>query len=298
MVMSARNRNKPPQQDAYASSTASSSRMNDLLSICIPTYNHAEPLRRTLEAMVPQAKRLNIPIYISDNASKDNTKKIVESFQKTYPYIFYRYNKENLGIDQNMIFAARMASSKYVWTIGARRILLPGMLDKVYRLLSERKLDILVLNDLNNTFIVPRSQPYTSPQRVFRELSRNLTGLGFQVLPAEAWKPETLSKFEGTEWTIIGLALEFIADKKNLNAYFLAEPVATSSGPSHWRPKFFQIWTYWKRVMRSLPAVYSDADKEFVIKNSVSYLFASEFTLLQLRMEGVYNAKVFKERRD
>ncbi len=31
------------------------SRMNDLLSICIPTYNHGEPLRKSLEAMVPQA---------------------------------------------------------------------------------------------------------------------------------------------------------------------------------------------------------------------------------------------------
>ena len=297
--MSARSYKKiPQQQDAQASTTAASSRINDLLSICIPAYNHAEPLRRSLEAMVPQAKRLNIPICISDNASKDNTRKIVESFQKTYPYIYYSSNKENLGIDQNMILAARMASTKYVWTIGARRILLPGMLDKVYRLLSERKLDLLVLNDLNNTFLVPRSQTYTSAQRVFRELTRNLTGLGFQVLPAEAWKSESLSKFDGTEWTIVGLALEFIADKKNLNTYFLAEPCATSSGPSHWRPKFFQIWTYWKKVIRSLPAAYSDEDKEFVIKNSVRYLFASEFTLLQLRIEHIYNAQVFKERRE
>lgn len=287
----------PQHRDAQASTTAAS-RVNDLLSICIPTYNHAEPLRRTLEAMVPQAKRLNIPIYISDNASKDSTRQIVESFQKTYHYIYYRYNKENLGIDQNMIIAARMASTKYVWTIGARRILLPGVLDKVYQLLSDRKLDLLVLNDLNNTFVVPPSQAYTSPQRVFRELARNLTGLGFQVLPAEAWKLKDLSKWDGTEWTIVGLALEFIADKKNLNAYFLAEPCATSSGPSHWRPKFFQIWTYWKKVVRSLPAVYSDEDKEFVIKNSVKYLFASEFTLLQLRIEHIYDAKVFKERRE
>ena len=46
------------------------------------------------------------------------------------------------------------------------------------------------------------------------------------------------------------------------------------------------------------PAVYSDEDKEFVIKNSVRYLFASEFTLLQLRIEHIYNAQVFKERRE
>jgi len=284
--------------DAQTLVTATSLRKNDILSICIPTYNHAEPLRRTLEAMIPQAKLLGIPIYISDNASKDNTRRVVGSFQTTYPYLYYKSNKENLGIDQNMIIAARMASTKCVWTIGARRILLPGMLDKIYRILSERQVDLLVLNDLNNTFLVPKSQSYTSAQKIFRELNRNLTGLGFQILPREAWKSKSLSKYDGTEWTIVGLALEFIADKENLNAYFLSEPCATSSGPSHWRPKFFQIWTYWKRIVRSLPATYSNEDKEFVIKNSVKYLYASEFKLLQLRVEHIYNTEVFKTYRE
>ena len=244
--------------------------------------------------MIPQAEQLGVPICISDNASTDHTKKIVASFQKTYPYLYFKSNAQNLGVDQNMINAARMASTKYVWTIGARRILLPDMLNKVYRILSERKPDLLVLNDLNNTFMVPESQSYTSTQRVFLELNRNLTGLGFQILPVEAWKLKTVQKYAGTEWTIVGLTLEFIADKQPLNAYFLSEPVATSSGSSHWRPKFFQIWANWKKTIRSLPATYSDEDKELVLKNSVRYLFASKFILLQLRAEGVYNSQIFK----
>lgn len=270
------------------------SRMNDLLSICIPTFNHGEPLRKSLEAMVPQARQLDVPIYISDNASTDNTKVVVASFQKQYPYLFFKVNKENIGVDQNMIKVSQMASSKYVWAIGARRILLPGMLEKVYNLLSEQNLDLLVLNDLNNTFAVPPSQQYTSARKVFLELNRNLTGLGFQILPAEAWRSPVVQKYEGTEWTIVGLTLEFIADKKNLSAYFLSDPVATSSGPSHWRRKFFQIWANWKRTITSLPSVYSDEDKDFVLRNSVRYLFASPFVLLQLRVENVYNSDVFE----
>src|SRR4030065_738417 len=160
-----------------------STRAKNLLSICIPTYNHANPLRKCLEALVPQAKQLSIPIYISDNASTDHTKRIVESFQKTYPYLYFKSNKENLGVDQNMINAARMASAKYVWAIGARRILLPGMLDKIYRILSEHKLDLLVLKELNNTYSVHKSQKYTSAPRIFKELNRNLTGLWLQIFP-------------------------------------------------------------------------------------------------------------------
>jgi abequosyltransferase len=268
---------------------------NDLLSICIPTYNHAEPLRKSLEVMIPQALHYNIPIYISDNASTDNTAEIVESFRKTYPYLYFRSNKENLGVDQNMGNAARMASSKYVWVIGARRIVLPGMLDKIYGILIENELDLLVLNDLNSTFSVPESQRYTSARRIFLELHRNLTGLGFQILPAEAWKSDSvLQKHAGTEWTIVGLTLEYIANKPTLNAFFLSEACATSSGPSHWRPKYFQIWANWKKTIRSLPATYSDEDKEFVIRNSVRFLFVSSFILFELRAERIYNSEVYK----
>ena len=167
---------------------------NNLLSVCIPTYNHAEPLRKSLESMIPQARQYNIPIYVSDNASTDHTIKVLESFQKNYPLLYFKSNKENLGIDQNMINAARMASSKYVWIIGARRILLPGMLSKIYKILEKSNWDMVVLNDLNPVFKVPKTQRYTSAKRVFLELSRNLTGLGFEILPAEAWKSEILAK--------------------------------------------------------------------------------------------------------
>ncbi len=269
---------------------------SNFLSICIPTFNHAEPLRKCLEAMIPQAAKYDVPIYISDNASSDHTAQIVQSFSETYPYLHFKINKENLGVDQNMAEAARMASSKYVWVIGDRRIILPNMVDKIYRILTESDLDLLVLNDLNSTFLVPKSQRYNSARRVFLELHRNLTGLGFQILPAEAWKSDLLlQKYAGTEWTIVGLTLEFIANKSNLNVYFLSEACATSSGSSHWKPKYFQIWANWKKTIRILPATYKDEDKELVIRKSVRFLFVSLFTLFELRAERVYDAEVFKK---
>jgi glycosyltransferase involved in cell wall biosynthesis len=257
--------------------------------------------------MIPQARQYNIPIYVSDNASTDHTIKVLESFQKDYPLLFFKSNKENVGVDQNMVNAALMASSKYIWTIGARRIILPGMLKKIYKILEESDWDLVVLNDLTSVFRVPKTQRYTSAQRVFMELNRNLTGLGFQILPAEAWKSESLPKYVGTEWTIIGLCLEYIAYKKNLNVYFLAEPCATDSGKSHWKPKCFQIWTKLKKVIRSLPEVYSAEDKERVIRNLANALFIPKFnimgmgwsfSLVALRSERIYNSDVFDNYRE
>jgi abequosyltransferase len=271
---------------------------NSLLAICIPTYNHAEPLRKCLEGLIPQTSKYNIPIYISDNASMDNTKEVIAQFKKEYPFLFYKRNPENLGVDINMLNAVHMASTKYVWALGARRIILPSILEKIYDILSKENLDLLILNDLNPTFFVPKTQAYNSAHKVFRDLNRNLTGLGFQILPKEAWDIEIAKKYSNTDWTVFGIALEYIANKSDLKAYFLSEPVATSSGASKWLPRTYQIWTSWKKVVKSLPSFYSDEEKEFIIQKSVNYFFGGKnFNLIERRSQGIYNAKVFEELR-
>ena len=61
-----------------------------LLSICIPTYNRAEILRRTL-AKITSDKDFDedIEIVISDNASTDNTQKVCQEFCASYKNIHY-----------------------------------------------------------------------------------------------------------------------------------------------------------------------------------------------------------------
>ncbi|WP_422555544.1 glycosyltransferase, partial [Sulfuricurvum sp.] len=47
--------------------------MNKQLAICIPTYNRAKVLEELLFDLIPQVAPLDIPIYISDNNSLDQT---------------------------------------------------------------------------------------------------------------------------------------------------------------------------------------------------------------------------------
>jgi len=198
-----------------------------------------------------------------------------------------------------MVSVARMASTKYVWTLGGRRILLSGMLNKVYDILNESNLDLLVLNDQNSMFVVPESKKYSSAEKVFKELNRHLTGLGFQILPLEAWKSEIVQKYESTEWTVFGLTFEYIASKPNLDVFFLSDPCAASSGVSNWIPRFFQVWTNWKRVVYSLPKTYSDDDKEMVIQKSVDYFFGEpKFNLMYLRSKHIYDFNIFNACRE
>jgi abequosyltransferase len=268
---------------------------NELLSICIPTYNHAEPLQKCLTAMIPQAKKLGIPIYISDNASTDNTVEIIEFYQKIYPLLYYRVNAQNLGVDKNMVLAVQMAQTKYVWAIGARRIIKSGMLQRIYNILENEKPDLIVLNDPNPIFISPKTGFYYSEKEVFRELNRNLTGLGFQVMPLQAWKTEYISKYDGTEWTVLGVALEYLASIQNVKAYFIAEPSLDSSGDSHWHPRAFEIWAKWKKTIKMLPNNY-DADKEYVVPKGLNLFFVKpNFDLINMRQKGIYTHQVYME---
>ena len=51
-----------------------------ILTIAIPTYNRAIFLERSLKSIISQACP-NIEIIVSDNASTDNTAKIVENIE-------------------------------------------------------------------------------------------------------------------------------------------------------------------------------------------------------------------------
>jgi glycosyltransferase involved in cell wall biosynthesis len=64
---------------------------NPDITVLIPTYNRAEILRETLEAMsIVNRDGLSVEFVVIDNNSKDNTKEVVESFTDILPlrYLF------------------------------------------------------------------------------------------------------------------------------------------------------------------------------------------------------------------
>lgn len=85
-----------------------------LLSICIPTYNRAEILERTLTKIVNDVDfDDSIEIVISDNASTDKTQQICQRFCKNYSNIFYYRNNNNIK-DANFFHALSKGTGLYV----------------------------------------------------------------------------------------------------------------------------------------------------------------------------------------
>lgn len=85
-----------------------------LLSICIPTYNRGDILKKALSSyLVCVGFDEDVEIIISDNCSTDNTQCICEEFVSKYPNIKYFRNEKNI-IDSNFPLALDRGSGKYL----------------------------------------------------------------------------------------------------------------------------------------------------------------------------------------
>lgn len=73
-----------------------------LLSICIPTYNRCECLKKSIESIISQKEFLDgsVEIVISDNVSSDGTQQLGIEYANRYENIYYHRNKENI-MDRN-----------------------------------------------------------------------------------------------------------------------------------------------------------------------------------------------------
>ena len=69
-----------------------------ILSICIPTYNRAQYLEVSLDALIVELQDFSdqVEIVVSDNASTDTTREIVERAKMRFAHISYSRNEENL----------------------------------------------------------------------------------------------------------------------------------------------------------------------------------------------------------
>jgi glycosyltransferase involved in cell wall biosynthesis len=77
--------------------------MSQSISVLIPTYNRAEGLRESLEAMcLLNREGISVEFVIIDNNSTDNTKKVIESFISSLPirYIFEKSQGKSYALNR------------------------------------------------------------------------------------------------------------------------------------------------------------------------------------------------------
>lgn len=86
------------------------------LSICIPTFNRADILRKTLEHLY-QVCDDDVEIVVADNASPDHTQQVIEEFRPKFRFYRTLRHDQNIGGLKNISAAMFLATGKYVYTL-------------------------------------------------------------------------------------------------------------------------------------------------------------------------------------
>lgn len=114
-----------------------------LISIVIPTYNRASILNNTLKCVFDQTYR-NFEIIVVDDGSKDDTKKIVDSFNDSR--IKYICHESNQGATVARNTGIKAANGKWIAFLDSDDIWLPTKLDEQVRIINELKPNVGVIH--------------------------------------------------------------------------------------------------------------------------------------------------------
>ena len=121
-----------------------------LLTIAIPTYNRAAFLDLCLKRISEEIdsmcadKRDLVKVYVSNNASTDNTTEIISRYQSINAGRFeVVLNAKNIGGESNVAQCYAAATTPYVWVLGDDDVILESGLATVLNVLRQQDLDIL-----------------------------------------------------------------------------------------------------------------------------------------------------------
>lgn len=270
--------------------------MNDILSICIPTYNRGAILKDNLETLIANFGHMEIPIIISDNASEDNTEEIVREIQSRYPYLTYSKNDQNLGVDRNFEKALKLSETKYAWLLGdddTIKVDISPILEK----LAQTKPDLLFLGEREAVGEVKEGL-YDNREWVFYELAnRGLSWMSACIFSKDIIQEDQFKRYYDTEFTHVGILLDYLG-LHGLNVYYMENNYVEMLRPSFiaYNAKLMKIYARgWSNLMFRLPGfTYEEKLKNLRHRTEVSGMLSNK-VLLSAHSQGNFSYKDLKE---
>lgn len=88
------------------------------VSVCCLVYNHEKYLAKCLDGIINQKTKFKFEVLIHDDASTDNSRKIIESYAKKYPEIikpiYQTQNQYSKNVNINFVYQYPRVKGKYI----------------------------------------------------------------------------------------------------------------------------------------------------------------------------------------
>lgn len=123
-----------------------SNQKEEQVDILLATYNGEKYLKELIDSILNQTYK-NIKLIISDDCSQDNTRKILEEYEKKDERVAVYYQPQNLGYVKNFEFLLKQVKSNLYMLADQDDVWLPEKIEKSVETLKRENAD-LVFGDL------------------------------------------------------------------------------------------------------------------------------------------------------
>ena len=191
-----------------------------LLSICIPTYNRCEYLKKSIETIISQKEFSDedVEIVISDNCSTDDTEIVCKKYTEQYENIKYFKNQENVR-DRNFPLVLSKGSGVLLKLCNDTLIFNKDALNDLLHLIRNCQDEKPVIFTSNNNHY-PNEITVKSLEDFLNTISYNITWIGGLSI----WKEDYNSfgnTYEGCDESLwqVPCLLKYVNKKKNAVVY-------------------------------------------------------------------------------
>lgn len=170
------------------------------LSIIIPCYNSEKYLKNCLNSFCNQIKKYNkIEVIIVDDASVDETSKILKIYNKKFKFIKVFKNKQNLGVSLSRNLAIKKSKGKYILFLDSDDEIINHSIINLLNFSKKINKDVVVLRNTNigKKKIIDKNQIF--------ELKKNSKSLIDNI--------ENFNSFRSTCWNFL-VKRDFIIKNK------------------------------------------------------------------------------------
>ena len=130
--------------------------MSDLVSVILPAYNCEKTLADTLESVLNQTYR-DIEVILINDAAKDGTHVICESFASKDPRIRYYLNSQNIGTLETRVRAINLARGEWIAFVDSDDLWSHDKLEKQFALQKATNCDLIYTA---SSFINENGEPF------------------------------------------------------------------------------------------------------------------------------------------